>query len=243
MIKKTFVGLLKPRLEYDIISATYKEPEIIPSPKKVTILSDTSFERADSVQLKVGDKVKTGQKLVPVIDSEDYVISTVTGTISSISNYTGNFGRAFTSISIDVDDIEEIDEQFGEISNKPDLANAVDFLGSVPGGLPLNILNDPEKDINRIVICGMDQDLMLTTTQYVVKTRTDLIIKGIEILKEITGIDNITMAVPSSLMYNANRSGADVKFIDNKCPSALPLLIAKEVLGDYVTAGRSLEDM
>ncbi|MBT3311377.1 MAG: 4Fe-4S dicluster domain-containing protein [Desulfobacterales bacterium] len=243
MIKKTFVGLLKPRLEYDILSATHTEPEIIPAPKKVTILSGTSFERSDAVQLKVGDKVKTGQKLVPVIDSEDYVISTVTGTISSISNYTGNFGRAFTSITIDTDDTEEIDEKFGEICNKPDLANAVDFLGSVPGGLPLKILNDPEKSINRIVIYGMDKDLLMTTTQFVVKTRTDLIIKGIGILKEITGIENITMAVPSSLMHNANKTGADVTIIDKEYPSALPFMIAKEVLGDYVPAGRSLEDM
>ncbi|MGB6012365.1 MAG: hypothetical protein WBI57_13960, partial [Desulfobacterales bacterium] len=112
MIKRSFIGLTKPLLKYEALDVRTPEPTIIQEPKKVSLFLDKTYGVKDSILFKIGDKVKTGQKLSFSENSDAYVISTVTGKISSIETLTGDYGKTFTSVSIDVDDNEEIDDQF-----------------------------------------------------------------------------------------------------------------------------------
>ncbi len=243
MTKRSFFGLTKPRIEYEALDIRQTEPSLVPTSKRVTLLLDKPYDHRDSILFKVGDRVKTGQKLSYSEDSDAYVISTVTGTISSVSLFTGDYGASYTAISLDVDENEETDEQFGELAADPTLDTVLNFLSGVPGSPSLKIFSDPEKSIDTIVVCGVDSDLLITTNQYIVKSEISAVKSGIAILKKITGVDNILIAVPLHLMQDASPSGAEVRTVDSEYPATLPHLMMQTLLGNVVPAGKRCEDL
>jgi electron transport complex protein RnfC len=242
MIKRSFFGLAKPRLEYKALPDKLPEPEIISSPENVTLLLSTFPEQMDrTLSVKEGDKIKTGQKLFFTND-DAYVISSVTGTISSISSFTGDFGASYIAVSINISDNEEIDEQFELYTKTPSLDTAGNFLACVPGNLPINLLINPEKPIKTIVISGCDNDLLVYTNQYIIKTAIDSIKSGIDILKNITGADDIIVVLPRGFEHEFGDIGARVSTVDTAYPAASPHLIMQNILGRVVPAGKSFED-
>ena len=84
MIKRSFIGWTKPRLITELLPDALPECKEISTPKQVTLILDCSFDQKETFFLRERDKVKTGQKLFLLKDSDAYVISTVTGTITSI---------------------------------------------------------------------------------------------------------------------------------------------------------------
>jgi len=243
MIKRSFFGLAKPRFEYKALPDKLPEPEKISGSENVTLLLSTFPEQTDrTLSVKEGDKIKTGQKLSFTNNADAYVISSVTGTISSISSFTGDFGASYTAISINVSDNEEIDEQFEKYTKTPSLNTAKDFLACVPGNLPVNLLINPEKPIKTIIISGCDNDLLVYTNQYIIKTDIDSIKSGIDILKDITGVDDIIIVLPSGFKHEFGDINAKVSTVDTDYPAASPHLIMQNVLSQIVPAGKSFED-
>ena len=246
MIKKSFFGLAKPRLSYEALESTLPNPKIIAVPSMATFFLGGSLNGSalkGPVGLGIGDKVKTGQKLFAEGNGNDYVISSVTGTITSIAPYTGSDGRSFAAIEIDTDKNEELDESFKEVSGAPSMADLNDFLLFSPGKPPLQHFSDPDKLINTIVICGIDSDLFVTTNQYVLKSDINAVKNGVEILKKVTGIDDIILAVPRHLMHEDSVTDAKVKIISHEYPAAFPVNIMKEALGKTLPAGKCPEDL
>ena len=220
----------------------------MPVSKQVTLFLNEPydpFSRKQSVQLKKGDPVKTGQKLSLYEDSNAYVISSVTGTISAVSPFLGDFGRSYTAISIDVAENEEIDEQFSALVKEPTLETVKNWLAFIPGNLP-SVIFSPDQlstPIDTIVICGVDQDLLITTSQHAVVKESKAIKRGVQILKQATGIDNIIMASSAHLMQDAGLSGAEVRVVNSVYPASLPHLMMRDLLGRVVPAGKSCEDL
>ena len=108
--------------------------------------------------------VKTGQKLLLYKESDEYVVSSVTGKVSSISSYTGDFGRSYTAIAIEVADDEEIDDEFKSAtggSKDATLETVKNFLAFAPGNPPVKLFSDKNKSINTIVVCCADSDLLI----------------------------------------------------------------------------------
>ena len=243
MIKRSFFGLQKPRLEYDIISSAAPALWEISASKTVQLFSKTVFDSKNQVVLQKGDEVKTGQKLTIIKGSEDYVISPVTGTIASISPCIGDFGVQMTSIIIKRMDKEEKDSRFNEISKTPSLQNIKDFLACLPGVLPSALFSESDRKIDTVLINGMDADLLVNTKQYIVKTSAKAIKKGIQVLKEITGIENFIIAVPETLSQEALSTGTAVKTVSSIYPKALPHLVLKDLLGKEIPAGSSFEEI
>lgn len=243
MIKRSFIGLAKPWLEYEALDITQPEPKKIPTSKKSTLLIDRPYDHKDTILFKIGDKVKTGQKLSYSEDSDEYVISSVTGTISSISSFIGEYGKSYTSISIEVDENEETDDQFKALAGEPTLDNANNYLIGAPGNPSFEIFSDPEKSIHTIIVCGVDSDLLITTNQYVTRAERNAIASGVRILKKITGVDHIIYTVPQALTIDAAGSGAEIMAVDSEYPSTRPLLLVQKVFGQAVPAGKSCEDM
>ena len=248
MIKRSFFALTKPRMTYQAIGLTPTEPKKISTPKQATLFLDepyTPFDQKKSVQIKKGDPVKTGQKLSLYEDSNAYVISSVTGTISAVSPFLGDFGRSYTAISIDVAENEEIDEQFSALVKEPTLETVKNWLAFIPGNLPSDIFSSDQLStpIDTIVICGVDQDLLITTSQHAVVKESKAIKRGVQILKQATGIDNIIMASSAHLMQDAGLSGAEVRVVDSVYPASLPHLMMRDLLGRVVPAGKSCEDL
>jgi Na+-translocating ferredoxin:NAD+ oxidoreductase subunit C len=248
MIKRPFISLAKSRIEYEALDITVPEPKIIPTSKKVTLLLNETYEpfgKKNDVLLKKDDSVKTGQKLSLYDGSDAYVISSVTGTISSISSFLGEFGRSYTAIAIDVAEDEEMDEQFKALSVEPTMDIAKDYLSFIPGNPPASLFSNgsTSSSIDTIVICGVDSDLLITANQHALISDEKSIQKGVGILKQITGIENIIMAAPEHLMQNATVSGAQVSVVDAEYPATLPRMIMQDLLGKTVPAEKSCEDM
>ncbi|MDD2389745.1 MAG: 4Fe-4S dicluster domain-containing protein [Desulfobacterales bacterium] len=241
MIKRTFIGLAKPRLEYDVIDETLPAPVKVPKSKKVTLLSYGPWDPNCVVNVKNGDKVKTGQKIA--LNTGNDVVSPVTGTVSSVSEFTDGKGQKRAAVSIDVADVEEIDENFASFTKGQDFNQVKLYLAYAPGKPEFSIFSDADKPIKTVVICGADSDLMLVTRQYVLKSGIEDIKQGIKMLKKITGVQNVIMAVPQHLSQTAASTGAQVKVIDAQYPAANPFMICKDILGQVVPAGKSCEDI
>ena len=245
MIKRSFIGLAKPMLKYEALDVSTLEPSVVQPSKKVTLLLDKTFNFKDKTLFNIGDTVKTGQKLSYSENSDAYVISTVTGTISSIAPFNADYGKAYTAITIEVAENEEIDDQFSSLAKQPDIDTVKDYLGFIPGNLPADLFpsTDPSPPIEAIVISGVDRDLFITTNQNTVRVDGKAIKHGVQILKQITGIDNIIIVSPDYLMQDAGISGAEVRIAGLEYPASLPNLIMRDVLGQVVPAGKNCEDM
>ena len=132
MKKRFFASLTKPRIEYAPFTKNLLEPVSMPMPSRATLLLNEAIDANNSVLIKAGDAVKTGQKLILFKDSDAYIISSVSGTVSSLSPHTGDFGWSGTAISIDVSEKEELDGLFESCFKEPSLEVAANFLAGVP---------------------------------------------------------------------------------------------------------------
>jgi len=245
MVKRSFFGLAKPQFRYESLNGKPFEPEKISTPDRVTLFLKRPF--APNPLVRTGDKVKTGQKLSFYEDGDEYVISSVTGTVSSISPYMGDFGKSYTAVSIDVAGEEETDEQFGTAAEEPTLEKIKAFLDFTPGAPRMDALLDADKPIKTIVVCGIDRDLLIATNQYVVKSRVEAINNGISLLKKLSGVAHIMIAMPRALMKEAGSiggaAGVELRAIDAGYPASLPKMMMKELLGKVVPEGKTCEDM
>jgi electron transport complex protein RnfC len=241
MIKRSFIGLLKPRLEYGSVADTPSLKQI-PTPKEITLLSNCPFDKKNLL-FKKKATVKTGQKLLLYKESDEYVVSSVTGQVSSISSYTGDFGRSYTAITIEVAADEEIDDEFKDISKDASLETIKNFLAFAPGNPPVKLFSDKDKSINTIVVCCADSDLLITTNRYIVKSDIDAIKNGLSILKAASRVNDIIMVASQNQMHELSTTGEKVKQVNDTYPSALPHLIMKDILGKVVPAGKNPEDI
>ena len=103
MIKKSFLGLATPQIEYKMLPVHLPETEKVPTPKRITLFHQKNNSNNIPSTLGIGDPVKTGEKLCLYPDQNYYVISPVTGTIASLSPYTGDFGKNYIAITITPD--------------------------------------------------------------------------------------------------------------------------------------------
>jgi electron transport complex protein RnfC len=236
MIKKSLLGLVKPRLQYNLVPDPVRE---LPVPSKVTLLLKEPQNGGPSNALKVGDAVKTGQRLLASPDSAEYVIASVTGTISALATYVDGHGQRYAAITIDATGQDDWDDEFDKVSS---LDTALKFFEYAPGNPSFKPFADPEKTIRIIVINGMDQDLLLTANQYAVQNEGTDIKDGVQALRTMTRADRILITVPENLVQQANTTGAEVKTVSATYPESLPHMIMKKVLGQVVSASDTVED-
>ncbi len=243
MIKRSFIGLTKPMIKYEALESTPPEPKHVQTPKKITLFIDTPYDYKDSLLLSVGDHVKTGQKLSYSEDNDAYVISSATGTISSITSILGDYGKSYTAVTIDTDENDKMDDHFTALGKDPTFDTAINYLAGIPGTPSFNRFTDSESSIHTIIICGVDSDLYITTNQYILKAELDAIGNGIRILKDIIQVDHVIIGVPESLMQDAAVLGIEVRTVNAEYPAALPHLMIKSFTGQAVPVGKNFEDI
>jgi Na+-translocating ferredoxin:NAD+ oxidoreductase subunit C len=243
MIKKSFFGFGKPKLRYSIVGNYEKESlEDVPLPSRVYLSVRDSFESVDDLAIRLGDKVRTGQKLKLTVKSLHPFVSPVTGTIKSMLPQIGYLGELSTSIAIEV--MEDVwDEEFGQVAKTPSMQVVQDFLGSLPGQVQLGRLLGYQPPLKTFVINGMDQDLMVTTNQIALKTGAEYFKRGAEILRSITGAEKMILLVSSELASQAQNNGLELRVMDSPYPAMLPKLVMKSVLGKEVPEGMECETM
>jgi len=243
MIKKVFWGLSAPQINYEMLPVEFPQTEKIPTPERITLFHPKNDALSIPSTLGIGDAVKTGEKLSLYPDQTDYVISPVTGRISSLSPYTGDYAKSYIAITIRPDGNEIIDDTFKKKIQRPTLALVSDYLKGAPGNPPLSLLADSNGRIQTIVIRGLDPDPTVATNQYIAQSRLRDLKKGIRILKEVTDVQDIILISAGETIQGYGHIGARIKSVKPVYPAALPHMVMKDVLGQIVPAGKTCEDL
>ena len=130
MIKRSFFSLGKPGLRHHLVSAASGVKEVgLPSQVRLLVKGCDM----GAIRLKVGSGVLTGQKVVLSGDADDYVLSTVTGTVSGISEYRGYMNESYAAIAIDVSGEDEVDGATVSALVEPGFDVAAAYLSCLPG--------------------------------------------------------------------------------------------------------------
>jgi electron transport complex protein RnfC len=238
---KTFWGMGTPRLEYSPLPGRIDPPAPVQVSGNVTLLHRRPDEVKAVPAAKIGDAVKTGQKL-SLYGNGDYVTAPVTGSISALTPFPGSFGRSYTAVAIAPTADEVLDEAFQAVCATPS-SDALGFLNAAPGAPDLKRLADAERPIRTLVVCGIDQDLLVVTQQYVLATRWQDIQHGIRILKQLCGIEEVALLTRREAVQGFGNIIGRVMGVDHRYPSALPPLVMARVFGRVVPAGRCCEDL
>jgi electron transport complex protein RnfC len=243
MLKRSFIGFAKPSLKYAALPDKLAAPDPVAPSGIVTLLLEDSPGPNGSSRLKKGVKVKTGQKLSLDEGSTKYVVSSVTGTVAGLSKFAGDYGRQFTAIEIQTASEEEFDDTFAALVKAPTLATVAGFLNNLPGAPAFERFTDNTKPIDTIVISGCEEDLLVATSRHTIETRMASIKKGIAILKTVTALDNILIAVPTDLIQGYGHIGCEVVAVGTDYPSGMAPFIANKILGRVIPAGQKPEDI
>ncbi len=250
MIKKSFIGLTNTKLIYDLVEENPKNPEIIPMPSRLRLIVKESLNSSKQTLVKEGDTVKEGDRLFLYKESTEYVMSPCNGTITSIAPYIGDFGTAYTYLSVEIKKKQESEknEDFIKLINSSsNFESASKFLNSLPGSPPFKTLANSRNKIHTIIITGADPDLMSTTNQYFLTSAIDEIKEGIKLLQKMTNkILKIMITVPEKIKNIDNIDNIDnikILKIPSFYPESLPHMIMKNHLNITVPAGKTCEDM
>lgn len=243
MIKRSLFGLAIPRFDYELLSEQYPEPKRIPRPKNVTLLIAEPFQLRFNKLIKTGEKVKTGQRL-SLGENGPGVVSSVTGTVTGLENFQGDYGAKYTAVKIAAEANEASDNTFSGLKDLPPDLNTLNmFLTSAPGGPVFSGFSNSRFPVKTILIYGGDTDILTATNQYVTKTRIDAIKKGIEILKSATGIDDVIIAVPGESLQGFGEIGAKAINVGGRYPSAMPWMILFQKLGKTIPESHRMEEI
>jgi H+/Na+-translocating ferredoxin:NAD+ oxidoreductase subunit C len=243
MIKRSFFSLAKPKLTYPVLKSDQQDTVQIPLPGKAQLFLNRPFSGPGGVPIRVGDKVKTGQKIGLGEDGVEYFISPVTGLISRIASFKGYLGRDLMAISFDVEKEDIWDEEFAASGQKPLSERLAEFLGSLPGQRDFASVVGFKPPLSACVIYGIDKDLLVAANQHVVRTQLEDLKQGIDALKQICGECRIILLVPSEYGLQAERAGVEVKALTPVYPDLLPQVIMKRIFGKEVPAGSRCEEM
>jgi electron transport complex protein RnfC len=243
MIKKAFLGLATRQIHYGILPTHLPDTEKLPTPKSITLYHPSNDGNQRPSTLAIGDSVQTGQKIALFQDENTYVISPISGKVSALSPNTGDFGKTYIAITIARDDSETFDDTFQQKMQTPSFELLAEFLAGAPGSPPLNTLAHSNGHIQTIVIKGLDPDPMVDTNQYIAQTRMKDLKKGIQILKEVTNVEDIVLFTAGESVQGYGHIGARVAGIKTQYPAALPHMVMKDVLGQVLPAGKTCEEM
>ncbi len=231
MRKRSFFGLSKPSFHYELATDTAGTPVAIATPKTVTLYIKKELKRSSS-SLKVGTPVKTGQRLVLEDGDAIYAISSVTGTVTSVSPFMADYGKKWTAVTIETESDETTDSEFSSFSEDPTLETLNRFLVACPGEPEIKPLLDERNPVQTIVIYGGNGDLLIDTGLHVLKTNAENVNKGIEILRNATGIEDIVIAVPEESVQNySGHLDARLQPFSSQYPYAQPLMVLFNLTG------------
>ncbi|WP_289020602.1 4Fe-4S dicluster domain-containing protein [Desulfobacter postgatei] len=242
MIKRSFFALSKPRLTYDMLDTSLQSAEELAVPGNLTLLLSEEIDSAKKALIGPGDAVKKGQKLKLYEDSTPYVLSPVAGTIKGFDSYSDDFGNKATYILIKPDPAIKGDDQWAQTNLEETLKFVADYLGQIPGALPVSTLTNPNYAIRTIVVTGADTDILCDTCQFVCTAYAGLMVAGAKILKAMTQADRLCITVPENLSAQMDLDGFNVLRTSDTYPSTLPAMVMKDHLGKELSPGAIPED-
>jgi Na+-translocating ferredoxin:NAD+ oxidoreductase subunit C len=244
MLSKSFFGYTRLAFRYELLSTSLPQPVAVGAPNTATLLLPGELGPSQSETVKVGARVKTGQRLAWDDAAASSVISSVTGTISSISSEIGNYGQKYIAIKVTREAADEFDDQFAATAGQLDAQTLGRYLSTAPGAPDLKKLLNEKKPIHTIVVYGGDTDLLTETNQYILKREIDAVNQGLKALKEIAGVEKSIVVVPSESFQNFDgHFEGEVKAVPSSYPGAQPLMILYHLTGRMLDQGQKFEDL
>ena len=243
MIQKPFFGWSKPKIQTQRLPGTIGAPIALAMPEVLSLFVEKGPDAVGAPMVQTGDTISAGQRIQAFESSSAYTIAPAGGTVSRVATVTGDFGRVYLQVDVDTDADADIDDAFGQAAGDQTMDTLRQFLAAVPGALPLDTLADADRPIHTIVVSACDDDLVTSTQQFVLETREEAVKKGIAVLKAVTGIEKVVLAVPHDSIQSLGGMGAETRAVSAAYPAALPKLVMNDVLGIEVPAGSSCEDM
>jgi Na+-translocating ferredoxin:NAD+ oxidoreductase subunit C len=243
MPSKPFFGYARPKFNYELLSTSLPQPAPVSVPETVTLLLPGEMGPKPSALLKPGMRVLTGQRLMWDENPGPSVISSVTGTIKALHPQLGDYGRKYIAIVVATEPNDEWDESFAKACTNLTPQVLADFLAGAPGDPPVEKLIAPRTPVKSIVIYGGDTDVLVDTNLYVLKSRTDMVDKGIHVLKKLTGVEKVVLAVPGeSFQAFDGHFEAEVKAVPNTYPFGQPLMLYYQLFGRVLEQSQSFEN-
>ncbi len=243
MLKKSFFGFLKPWITYAPPSKKPVVPKEFPIPARLTFIIDTPYTTTANALLKPSATVKAFEKMRVYEEDAAYAVASAGGKIVAIESFLGPFGKKQTLVTISVDPAAAVDETFTQAAAEASAAILTDHLAFLPGNPGFYRLKSSRQPISTILICAADADLMLDTRAQVINSRFEAVQEGIHRLRDLTGIEDIRIAVPKDFIHGYGHIGATMHFVDTVYPAALPNRMVEQVMGVTVPAGKTPEDL
>ena len=198
MALKTFFGGVHPK-DYKSFSKDSKL-EHSPLPAKVIISLSQHIGGLASPIIKVGDTVKTGQKIAEPSGFVSIPMhSSISGKVKAIERFTHPSGAVVTGIEIESDGKDEwidlIDEK-DFISLPPDeMKNRIaeaGICGMGGAGFPTHVKISPPKDtkIDTVILNGVECEPYLTADYRIMLEKPEEILNGLKILMKVVGATN-----------------------------------------------------
>lgn len=227
MLKRPFFKLSGPRLSYSSIKEDVSVSKIDLPPKAILLLEKDKIQPGELYGYK-GKTLRTGQK---VDLNKTSFISSVTGTVTDVSEYTGYLNRRYYALSIETteDEWEEISKDYVPIS--------------IPGFRNMGSLFEYNPPVNQVMIMGLDTDLLVTTNQLALRSSLEEIKKGIRYIHEVAKIGKVSFVIPAELVSYIENIGYKIFTVSPRYPNAIPKLIIKNLLNKTVPPGKETKDM
>ncbi len=100
-----------------------------------------------------------------------------------------------------------------------------------------------KRPLKTLVVCGVDEDLLVVTQQHVLRARSHEVASGIRVLKQAAGIDDVVILTLKETVQGYGHIGGRVLGVDPVYPSAHPSLVMHQLFGREVPAGQTPEDL
>lgn len=198
MALKTFFGGVHPKDNKSFSKDAKLEHS--PLPAKVIISLSQHIGGLPSPIIKVGDTVKTGQKIAEPSGFVSIPMhSSISGKVKAIERFTHPSGAVVTGIEIESDGKDEwidlIDEK-DFISLPPDeMKNRIaeaGICGMGGAGFPTHVKISPPKDtkIDTVILNGVECEPYLTADYRIMLEKPEEILNGLKILMKVVGATN-----------------------------------------------------
>ncbi|KPA11551.1 electron transport complex protein RnfC [Candidatus Magnetomorum sp. HK-1] len=238
MMKRSFFGSATPAFRYAI---SPHKIEDIPMPEQVMLFVDQPKNRDRKYVIKIGDTIKTGQKLNVFDGEESTTVSTVTGTVTDIQTYRSDYGQTYASLTINTAD-DDMDDAVAALTQSPALENLIPYSHNFPGSPNLSVFEQSDSTIHTVVINGLDDDLLVSVNQWAAQYLTSNIKAGVGFLKDIPGVKRVILTAPERMLSVVNSCGAEISVIEETYPKVLPAFIMRDVLDTVLPEGDTPEN-